>query len=90
MQGNLARKKQRPPTTLQQEYAQGPMVVLGGGAVSSERGTPVGASAQTASSPVPAQGRGSAVKATQGQMHGFLSQPPYKCHLEEVDCGSLT
>jgi len=25
-----------------------------------------------------------ALEATQGQMDGFLSQLPYKCHLEEV------
>ena len=31
MQGNLARKKQRPPRTLQPDDAQRPMVVLGGG-----------------------------------------------------------
>ena len=41
IQGYLAHKKQRPPRTLQQEYAQGPMVVLRGGAVSYQRGTPV-------------------------------------------------
>jgi len=40
MQGYLAHKKQRPSRTLQQEYAVGPMVVLWGGAVSYERGTP--------------------------------------------------
>ena len=28
LQGYLAHKKQRPPKTLQQEYAQGPTVVL--------------------------------------------------------------
>ena len=32
----------RPPMTLQQGYAWGPMVILGGGAFSYERGTPVG------------------------------------------------
>ena len=26
-----------------------------------------------------------ALEATQGQMHGFLSQLPYKCHLKEVE-----
>ena len=36
VQGYLAHKKQRPPRTLQQEYTQGPMAVLGGGAVSYE------------------------------------------------------
>ena len=42
IQGYLAHKKQPPLRTLQQDYAQGPMVVLGGVAVSYERGTPVG------------------------------------------------
>ena len=28
--------------------------------------------------------RPSALEATQGQMDGFFSQLPYKCHLEEV------
>jgi hypothetical protein len=32
MQGFFAHKKASPPRTLQQAYAQGPMVVLGGGA----------------------------------------------------------
>jgi hypothetical protein len=41
VQGYLAHKKQRPPRTLQEDYAQGHMVVLGGVAVSYERGTPV-------------------------------------------------
>ena len=41
LQGCLAHKKQRPPRTLQQDYAWGPIVVRGGGAVSYERGTPV-------------------------------------------------
>ena len=36
----LSHKKQRPPWTLQQECAQGPMVVLGKGSISHERGTP--------------------------------------------------
>ena len=27
-----------------------------------------------------------ALEATQGQMDGFFSQLPYKCHLEEVAC----
>ena len=31
LQGYLAHKKLRPPRTLQQDYALGPMVVLGGG-----------------------------------------------------------
>ena len=43
--GYLVHKKQNPPRTLQQDYAQDPTVVLGGGAVSYERGTPVGHSA---------------------------------------------
>ena len=29
--GHLAQKKQRPPRTLQWDYAYGPMVALGGG-----------------------------------------------------------
>jgi len=41
LQGYLAHKKQRPPRTLQQQYAWGSMAALGGGAVSCERGTPV-------------------------------------------------
>jgi len=41
LQGYLAHKKTPPPRTLQEPYAWGPMVVLGGGAVSYERGTPV-------------------------------------------------
>jgi len=41
----LAHKKQRPPRILQQDYAQGPMVVLRSGVVSYERGTPVTISA---------------------------------------------
>ena len=40
LQGYLAHKKQQPPRNLQQDYAQGPMAVLGGWAVSYERGTP--------------------------------------------------
>ena len=40
--GYLAHKKQRPPRTLQWEYAYCPMVVPGGEAVSYGRGTPVG------------------------------------------------
>jgi len=31
LQGYLAHKNQRPPRTLQQDYALGPTVVLGGG-----------------------------------------------------------
>jgi hypothetical protein len=41
LQEYLAHKKQPPPSTLQWDYAQDPLVVLGGGAVSYERGTPV-------------------------------------------------
>jgi len=42
LQGHLAHKKQRPPMTLQQDFAKGPMVVLrGGGGISYEGGTPV-------------------------------------------------
>ena len=41
VQGYLAHTKQRPPRTLQSDHALGPMVALGGGAVSYERGTPV-------------------------------------------------
>ena len=41
MPGYLAHKKQRPPRTLQKDYAQGPMEALGRGAVSYERCTPV-------------------------------------------------
>ena len=41
VQGYLAHKNQRPPRTLHWDYAWGPTVVLGGGAVSYERGTPV-------------------------------------------------
>ena len=40
LQGYLAHKKQRNPTTLQEDYAQGHMVVLRGGAVSYKGGTP--------------------------------------------------
>ena len=41
VQGNFAHKKQRRPGTLHLACAQGPMVVLGGGAVSFERGNPL-------------------------------------------------
>jgi len=41
LQGYLAHKKHPPPRTLQKDYNQGHMVVLGRGAVSYERGTPV-------------------------------------------------
>ena len=41
LQGYLAHKKKRFARTLQQDYAQGLMVVLGGEALSYERGTPV-------------------------------------------------
>ena len=40
-QGYLAHKKYPPPRTLQWDYAQVPMVFLGGGLVSYERGIPV-------------------------------------------------
>ena len=42
VQGHLAHKKQRPPRTLQYDYAECPMEALGERAVSYERGTPVG------------------------------------------------
>ena len=41
LQGYLAHKKSPHPSTLQQVYVYGPMVVLGGLAVSYARGTPV-------------------------------------------------
>ena len=41
VQGYLAHTKQPPPKTLQKDSAQVPMVILGGGAVSYERCTPV-------------------------------------------------
>ena len=41
LQGYLAHKNERPSRTLHKEYARGPLVVLGGDAVSYERGTPV-------------------------------------------------
>ena len=40
LQGYLARKKTPPPRTLQEPYAQGPRVVLWGGALLGGRGTP--------------------------------------------------
>ena len=40
-QGYLAHNKPRPPRILQQDYAWGPTVVLGGRAVFHERGAPV-------------------------------------------------
>ena len=39
LQGYLAHKKQPPPRTLPEAWAQGPTVSLGEGAVSDERGT---------------------------------------------------
>ena len=42
VQGYLVHKKLRTPRTLQEDYAQGPMVVLGGVADSDEQGSPVG------------------------------------------------
>ena len=41
LQGYIAREKHPPRRTLQLDYTQGPVVVLGGGAVSYEPGTPV-------------------------------------------------
>jgi len=41
LQGYLAHKKPRLPSTLQYDHPKGPMVALGGEAVSYERGTPV-------------------------------------------------
>ena len=41
VQAYLAHKKQRPPRILQYDDAEGPMVVLGGAALSYARGTPV-------------------------------------------------
>ena len=41
LQGYLAHQKHFPPGTLQKDYTWGPVVVLGGVAVSYERGTPV-------------------------------------------------
>ena len=41
IQGYLAQEKYPPPRTLQQDFTQGPMVVITGGAVSREQGTPV-------------------------------------------------
>ena len=41
LQGYLAHKQQRQPSTLQYDYIYVPVVVLGGGAVSYERGYPV-------------------------------------------------
>ena len=41
IQGYLAHQNTPPPSTLQQAYAYGPMVVLGGGAISYQPGAPV-------------------------------------------------
>ena len=41
LQGYLSHKKHPPPRTLQKDYTEGPMVVLGGQAISHEQGTPV-------------------------------------------------
>ena len=41
VQGYLAHNKQRPLRTLKKDYAWGPLVLSGGGAVSYEEGTPV-------------------------------------------------
>ena len=42
LQGYLAHKKPPHPRTLQKAYAWGPTVLLGGGAFSYGRGTPIG------------------------------------------------
>ena len=47
VQGYLAHKKHPLHRTIQRDYFQGPMVVLGEGAVFSERGTPVAPPRQT-------------------------------------------
>jgi hypothetical protein len=41
LQGYLTHEKPPSPRTLQQDFTLGPMVVLGGGAASYERGTPL-------------------------------------------------
>ena len=41
LQGYLANKKHPPPRTLQWDFTKGHVVVLGRGAISYERGTPV-------------------------------------------------
>jgi len=41
LEGYLAHNKPHPPRTVQQAYAQGPTVILGRGAFSYERGTPL-------------------------------------------------
>jgi len=56
VQGYLAHKKQRPPRTVQQEYAQGPMVVLWGGAVYYERVLCYLAHKEPRAPPLPRQG----------------------------------
>ena len=48
LQGYLAHKKLRLPRTLPYDFAQGPMVALGEGAVSYERGTSVSCKTVTA------------------------------------------
>ena len=67
------------------------MVVLGGGAFSYERGTPVvpsnvfyGEPSYTAGYRGMSGRENPALQATQGQMDAFFSQLPYKCHLFEV------
>ena len=47
VQGHLAHKKPPPNRTKQLAYAQGPMVVLGGGGLPYDRGTPVIADVRT-------------------------------------------
>jgi len=46
LQGSLAQKKLPCARILQQNYAEGSFAVLGGGAVSYDRGTPVGIKAE--------------------------------------------
>ena len=60
VQGYLAHKKQHPPGALKSDYTWGHMVVLGGGAVSYERGTPV------------LGGHGNAQRRRFGIKHGLL------------------
>ena len=53
VQGYLAHKKHPLPRTLQWDYTLGPLVVLGGGALSYERGTPVQVQGSGAGGAVP-------------------------------------
>jgi len=83
LQGHLAHKKQRPPRTLQYDYAQDFMAVLrGGGAGSYERGTPV-----------PPQVRDAGREAPLGSSHhpgvdlrANLKSISHRCHLFERAC----